>query len=663
MHSAPSASFSGENHRTDRDRPRAAPLDGITVLDLSIFLAGPFCTQILADLGAQVIKVESVAGDPTRALPPYEYRGESAYFLSANRNKQSIVLDLRNDAGVEILGQLAMTSDVVVENFRPGVAARLGADWISLSDRNPSLVGCSISGFGQTGPYAMRPAYDMVIQAVSGGMSITGERGGRPVRSGLPVADLNAGQFAALAIAAALFERERSGLGQNIDVSMLDVQISMLSYQAAYHLVGGAEPGPQGRDHDSIPTYAAFLTRDRREVLVCANTEQMWAALAQVLDLRALTTDFRYATNKDRYAHRDTLQPALAAAFALRDAAELLEALHHAKVPARSEHGGPSTSRPAGPQPWHGRTGRAHARWHHRARRQSIALLAQRSDVADKPADPGPAHRRDLGAAARLERYTDPGLALPRSFRAAPGIGTGRSVITDWARWTQAASPWVDLTRTLDRDAPRVDAFPAPSIRQVWTMPQQVANVTALEMWCHVGTHIDAPLHFFPTAPAAHELPLARLTGPGVVLRVDVEPGAEISLARLQACRPSMRPGDLVLIDSQWANRWGTSEYLDNPHLATDAAEWLVANDAVLVGVDFATPDLAPARRPEGFDFPVHHVLLGNGVLIAEHLADLTRVSGHRVDVVCAPLPIRGGDGAPSRVLARIADDEAGSLV
>jgi CoA:oxalate CoA-transferase len=314
--------------------PRSAPLDGVTVLDLSIFLAGPFCTQILADLGAEVIKVEAPTGDPTRSLPPYEHRGESAYFLSANRNKKSVVLDLTTAVGRAAATELAARSDVVVENFRPGVAAKLGMDWATLAPANPRLIGCSISGFGQDGPDAQRPAYDMVVQAISGGMSITGERGGRPVRSGLPIADLNAGQFAALAIAAALLERGRSGLGQYIDISMLDVQISLLSYQAAYHLIGGAEPGPQGRGHDSIPTYAAFLTRDQREVLVCANTERMWTNLVDVLELAYLRDDPRYRTNADRHRNRDTLESLLERAFAIRDADPLLAALIAAGVPA-----------------------------------------------------------------------------------------------------------------------------------------------------------------------------------------------------------------------------------------------------------------------------------------------------------------------------------------
>jgi CoA:oxalate CoA-transferase len=310
------------------------PLRGLRVLDLTQFLAGPFCTQILADLGAEIIKIEPQAGDPTRLLPPYFYKGESAYFLAINRTKQSVVLDLSIEAGRNVFYELVKKADVVIEAFRPGVAKKLGADYDALKNVNPRIVYCSISGFGQDGPYATRPAYDMIVQALSGAMSLTGETGGRPVRSGTPIGDLNAGQSAATAILAALWERERSGVGQAVDISMLDVQISMLSYLGEYYLVSGDVPGLQGRGHMSIPTYNAFRARDGRDVLICANTERMWQQLCEALEIPELVNDPRFETNERRHAHRAELEPILERAFARYDCADLLKRFHERGIPS-----------------------------------------------------------------------------------------------------------------------------------------------------------------------------------------------------------------------------------------------------------------------------------------------------------------------------------------
>lgn len=310
------------------------PLRGLRVLDLTQFLAGPFCTQILADLGAEIIKIEPQAGDPTRLLPPYFYKGESAYFLAINRTKQSVVLDLSIEAGRNVLYDLVKKADVVIEAFRPGVAKKLGADYDALKAVNPRIVYCSISGFGQDGPYATRPAYDMIVQALSGAMSLTGEIGGRPVRSGTPIGDLNAGQSAATAILAALWERERSGAGQAVDISMLDVQISMLSYLGEYYLISGDVPGLQGRGHMSIPTYNAFRARDGRDVLICANTERMWQELCQALEMPELVNDPRFETNERRHANRAELEPMLERAFAQYDCASLLKRFHAHGIPS-----------------------------------------------------------------------------------------------------------------------------------------------------------------------------------------------------------------------------------------------------------------------------------------------------------------------------------------
>lgn len=312
----------------------APPLHGVRILDLSQFLAGPFCTQILADLGAEIIKIEPQAGDPTRVLPPYAYKGEGAYFLAINRTKRSVVLDLATHDGRNVFYDLVRRADVVVEAYRPGVAKKLGVDYAALKAINPRIVYCSISGFGQDGPYATRPAYDMIVQALSGAMSLTGEVGGRPVRSGTPIGDLNAGQSAATAIVAALWERERSGVGQSIDVAMLDVQVAMLTYLAEYYLISGDVPGLQGRGHMSIPTYNAFRARDGRDVLICANTERMWQQLCRALEMPELVNDSRFETNERRHANRADLEPILARAFAARDSNDLLARFHEHGIPS-----------------------------------------------------------------------------------------------------------------------------------------------------------------------------------------------------------------------------------------------------------------------------------------------------------------------------------------
>lgn len=326
-------STSSEHRDTTRDSESLPPLSGVRVIDLSMFLAGPFCTQQLADLGAEVIKVEPKNGDSTRALPPHFHQGESLYFLSANRSKKGVVLDLAQAEGRAILHKLVANADIVVDNFRPGVTAKLEADFATLSEINPRIVCCSISGYGQDGPYAKRPAYDMIVQALSGGMSLTGEPGARAVRSGIPIGDICAGLHAVIGILAALKERERSGKGQFIDISMLDVQVAMLSYQGVYHLFSGEVPGRQGRGHASIPTYASFQGSDDNDVLICANTERMWVALCKVLELNDLPSDVRFLTNELRHTHRDQLEPLLEQAFAYRTSAEWIERLTAEGVP------------------------------------------------------------------------------------------------------------------------------------------------------------------------------------------------------------------------------------------------------------------------------------------------------------------------------------------
>src|SRR6185295_5163893 len=252
------------------------PLRNSVVIDLTQHLAGPFATQILGDLGARVIKVEPPDGDSTRQIGPHFVDGDSAYYLSVNRNKESVCLNLKADAGRDALLRLVRSADAVVENFRPGTMEKLGIGADVLREINPRLVVTSLTGFGLDGPYRDRPAFDMIVQALGGGMSLTGEIGGKPVRSGLPIGDLCAGMNAAIATLAGLLRAAHEGTGSRVDVAMLDTQVNLLSYVASYYLTGGEVPGLQGRQHMSIPTYRAFTCGDGRDIVVTANTPRMW---------------------------------------------------------------------------------------------------------------------------------------------------------------------------------------------------------------------------------------------------------------------------------------------------------------------------------------------------------------------------------------------------
>ncbi len=310
------------------------PLSRLLVLDLTQFLAGPYAAQIFGDLGARVIKIEPPGGEMTRAIAPHFVKGESAYYLAVNRNKESLAIDLKTERGRAIMLDLVRRADIVLENFRPGVAARLGLGYETLKAANPKIVVCAISGFGQTGPYRDRPAYDIVAQAMSGGMSMTGELGGRPVRAGIPLGDLSAGLYAVIGALAAVERVRQEGVGAYIDVSMLDCQIAMLVYQAAYHLIAGEVPGPQGREHVSFPTYRAFRCADGIEIVVAANTERMWSDLCAALGCVELPADPRFRLNEDRLRHRAALTPLLEAAAAKVQSDELLTKLAAAQVPA-----------------------------------------------------------------------------------------------------------------------------------------------------------------------------------------------------------------------------------------------------------------------------------------------------------------------------------------
>ena len=310
-------------------------LSGITVLDLTTFLSGPYGTQVMADLGAEVIKIEQPdGGDPTRILPPHFVHGDSAYYLSINRGKKSVAIDLKSDVGRDLFLQLLAKADVLFENFRPGVMDRLGLSSELLEKTNPRLVHCSLTGFGGDGPYQRYPAYDMIVQAMSGGMSMTGERDGEPVRAGVPIGDLAAGAFSVIGILAALNQRHVTGRGRHVDVAMLDCQISMLSYQGQYTLVSGVAPGRQGSSHDSIPTYRTFLCGDGQRAVVTANNERMWCSMCQVLGCPELTEDPRFINNAARFANKEALWELLEAQFARHDSEELFVALMEAGVPA-----------------------------------------------------------------------------------------------------------------------------------------------------------------------------------------------------------------------------------------------------------------------------------------------------------------------------------------
>jgi len=308
-------------------------LAGVRVLDLTTFLSGPFCTQLLGDLGAEIIKVEPPDGDSSRSIPPHFVGEDSAYFLSTNRNKRSVVVDLKHPAGIDAVRRLVDASDVVIENFRPGVCARLGLDPAELRARTPRLVWCSISGFGQTGPESQRPAYDMIVQALSGVMSLTGEPGRPSVRLGIPAGDLVAGLYAAIAIQAALHRRDRTGEGATLDVAMLDCQLAMLSYQAVYSMLSGTTPPPQGSAHDSIPTYRTFVAGDGRQFAVTANTERMWEGLCDAFDRRDLLDDGRFATLSSRLEHVRDLADTLETTVLSRPAAEWVDRLQARDVP------------------------------------------------------------------------------------------------------------------------------------------------------------------------------------------------------------------------------------------------------------------------------------------------------------------------------------------
>jgi crotonobetainyl-CoA:carnitine CoA-transferase CaiB-like acyl-CoA transferase len=310
------------------------PLHGLTVLDFTRVLSGPYCTMLLADMGARVIKVEHPGhGDDTRGWGPPFQGSESAYFLSVNRNKQSITLDLKNAAAREIVGRLLDGADVLVENFRPGTMERLWFGYETLAERYPRLVYCSISGFGQTGPRSSQAGYDAVIQAEGGLMSITGDADGPPYRLGVAIADIVSGMFAAQGISVALLARERTGRGQLVDVGMLDATTALLTYQAAICFATGMPPKRMGNRHPTIVPYETFVAADGEIVIAVGNDEQ-WCRFCDAIGAPALATDSRYATNRLRVENYQELRPTLSERLAERTRDEWLGDFKTAGVPS-----------------------------------------------------------------------------------------------------------------------------------------------------------------------------------------------------------------------------------------------------------------------------------------------------------------------------------------
>ena len=310
-------------------------LEGVRVLDLTRALAGPFCTLMLGDYGADVIKIELPgAGDDTRHWGPPFIGEESSYFLSINRNKRSLTLNFKEEQAREIFLKLVAQSDVVVENFTPGVMGRLGLEYAAVKQANPNIIYCSISGFGQDGPYQSRPAYDQIMQGISGLMSITGELGGEPQKVGVAVTDIGSGMWAAFAVMSALHHRSQHGEGQYIDISMLDAQIAWLTYQAAYYFAYDRPPQRLGAAHPTLVPYQAFMCQDGKYLNVAVGSERLWDRFCQAVKREDLKDRPEFATNGVRVENRATLVPLLQEYFLTRAADDWVADLQQHNVPA-----------------------------------------------------------------------------------------------------------------------------------------------------------------------------------------------------------------------------------------------------------------------------------------------------------------------------------------
>ncbi len=319
---------------TDELPPQQMPIAGVRVLDLGRHLAGPSCAMLLGDLGADVIKIEKpgVGEDGRSAGPPF-FDSVSAFFLSANRNKRSLTLDIKHSEGQEVFRRLADTADVVIENFRPGVMDALGIGYATMRDRNPRIIYCSISGFGPDGPFAERPGLDQIIQGFSGFMSVTGFEGGDPVRAGIPIADLLTGLYGAYGVLAALQARERTGCGQVVNTSLLEAMVGTMGFQAVRYLNGGGVPPPAGNHHPINAPYGIFRAKDGYLTLGATGNKR-WHLFCQLLGTEEWLEDPRFETNGDRYANRLVLQELINEKLRARTVAEWEQVLNEAGIPA-----------------------------------------------------------------------------------------------------------------------------------------------------------------------------------------------------------------------------------------------------------------------------------------------------------------------------------------
>jgi len=312
------------------------PLNGIKVIDLTHMLAGPYAGMVIADLGAEVVKIEPlVTGEMTRGLlktdPNYSYKEFGAYFLTLNRNKKSVSLDLKSEIGLEIFYELVKSADVVLNNFSAGVVKKLKIDFETLNNINPKIITCSITGFGETGPHSSRPAYDQIVQAYSGGMSITGPDAKTPTRAGIPIGDLGSGLYGVIGILSALLSREKTNKGQHIDMSLLDVQISLLTYMATMQTLSGIDPKPIGNAHFVHVPYNSFTTKDGF-VVIAVITDAFWEALLDVVNTESLR-DPRFSKSIDRLKNQQFIESELNKILSTQTSDYWIKALNKAKVP------------------------------------------------------------------------------------------------------------------------------------------------------------------------------------------------------------------------------------------------------------------------------------------------------------------------------------------
>ena len=312
------------------------PLNGIKVIDLTHMLAGPYAGMVIADLGAEVVKVEPLSpGEMTRGLlqsdPNYSFKDFGAYFLTLNRNKKSVSLDLKSDQGLNVFYDLVKSADVVLNNFSAGVVKKLRIDFDSLESINPQIITCSITGFGETGPHSSRPAYDQIVQAYSGGMSVTGPDAETPTRAGIPIGDLGSGLYSVIGILSALLSREKTNKGQHIDMSLLDVQISLLTYMATMQTLSNIDPEPIGNAHFVHVPYNSFTTQNGF-VVIAVITDAFWEALLEVVNVDSLR-DSKFSKSVDRLKHQEFIEAELNKVLSTKPSEFWIRALNDAKVP------------------------------------------------------------------------------------------------------------------------------------------------------------------------------------------------------------------------------------------------------------------------------------------------------------------------------------------